>query len=189
MDNSLIYSVGSPLANSQRSRAAGFESDLDPDDRALAAVTDFIHEHQVTVQPDLPIQDALITMICARVHALVVTQEATESSEQLVVGLITSQAIQAVLHKRHGHSETLVRDVMTPWIDLPLIHYESLRPLTVQDLYERFQGTGLTHFLVVESDAHEFTIARGLVSRAAVARRLRSTHGQVPEKSSYEPCA
>ncbi len=179
MDNSLIYSVANRTAIPPRSRPANGESDLEPDDRALAAITDFMHEYQVTVRPDLPIHDALITMICARVHALVVTEEASESSRQLVVGLITSQAIQAVLRKRHQHMDTPVRDVMTPWIELPLIHYESLRPLTVQDLYERFQGTGLTHFLIVESGAHESTIARGLVSRAAVATRLRSIHGEV----------
>jgi hypothetical protein len=109
------------------------------------------------------------------VHALVVTQEVSESSEQLVLGLITSQATQAVMRKRHQQTDMLVRDVMTPWSELPLIHYESLRSLTANDLYERFQGTGLTHFLIVESDAHDLTIARGLVSRAAVARRLRNT--------------
>jgi hypothetical protein len=175
MDNSLIYSVGNRTAISTRNRTAIAESDLDPDDRALAAITDFMHEYQVTVRPDLPIHDALIARICAGVHALVVTQEVSESSEQLVLGLITSQATQAVMRKRHQQTDMLVRDVMTPWSELPLIHYESLRSLTANDLYERFQGTGLTHFLIVESDAHDLTIARGLVSRAAVARRLRNT--------------
>ncbi len=175
MDNSPIYSVGNRTANPARSRTAIPESDLDPDDRALAAITDFMHEYQVTVRPDLPIHDALIAMICAGVHALVVMQEASESSEQMVVGLITSQATQAAVRKRHQQTDLLVRDVMTPWSELPLIHYESLRSLTANDLYERFQGTGLTHFLIVESDAHNHTIARGLVSRAAVARRLQST--------------
>jgi hypothetical protein len=36
-----------------------------------------------------------------------------------------------------------------------------------------FQGTGLTHLLVVEIHSDEVTLARGLVSRATLAKRLR----------------
>jgi CBS domain-containing protein len=173
VDNALIYSVNNRTPIPARSRAANADSSLDPDEPALSAITDFVHEYAFTVRPDLSINDALITMICAGVHALVVTQEASESPEQLVMGLVTTQAIEAVLRKRHPLTDAMVRDVMTPWIDLPLIHVASLQSLTVHDLYERFQGTGLTHFLIVESVGHDHFIARGLVSRAAVARRLR----------------
>jgi CBS domain-containing protein len=175
MDNSLIYSVGSRAATPPRGRGTNGEASLEPNDRALAAITDFMHDRQVTAPPDLPIRDALVTMICASVHALVVTQDAIDRPDQLVVGLITSRAIQNTMRRRFQHMDVRVSDVMTPWIEMPLIHYESLLSLTVHDLYERFQGTGLTHFLIVESDGHDFTVARGLVSRAAVARRLQST--------------
>ena len=36
-----------------------------------------------------------------------------------------------------------------------------------------FQGTGLTHLLVVEIQGDDSTLARGLVSRANLAKRLR----------------
>jgi hypothetical protein len=62
---------------------------------------------------------------------------------------------------------------MTPWNELPLVQYESLQSLTAYDLFEMFQGTGLTHLLVVETHGDESALARGLVSRATLAKRLR----------------
>jgi hypothetical protein len=66
---------------------------------------------------------------------------------------------------------------MTAWDELPLINYESLLSLTEDDLHEIFQGAGLTHFLIVESHDHNSVITRGLISRAAVSKRLRRASG------------
>jgi hypothetical protein len=62
---------------------------------------------------------------------------------------------------------------MTPRNELSLVNYESLQTLTALDLYEMFQGTGLTHLLVVEMHGDDSAIARGLLSRAALTKRLR----------------
>jgi hypothetical protein len=51
---------------------------------------------------------------------------------------------------------------------------------TAADLFERFQGTGLTHLLVIEMRIDDSAVARGLISRRALAKRLiqyRSTAG------------
>jgi hypothetical protein len=177
MDYSSTDSLSYGTATPARSRTDRGEKIRDPDDRALAAITDFMNGYQVTVQPDLPINDALIAMICAGARALIVTQQAGETPGPLVLGMITAQAIEAVLRKRDQHLDVLVRDVMTPCTELPLINYASLQLLTVHDLHDRFRGTGLTHILIVESDEHDFQFARGLISRAAVARRLQSIQG------------
>jgi hypothetical protein len=61
---------------------------------------------------------------------------------------------------------------MTPRSELSLVNYDSLRTLTALDLYRMFQGTGLTHLLVVESQGVDSAPARGLLSRATLAKRL-----------------
>ena len=65
---------------------------------------------------------------------------------------------------------------MTPWNELSLVKYESLQALTAVDVYQMFQGTGLTHLLVVELHGDDSAVLRGLLSRAALAKRLM--HGQ-----------
>lgn len=73
-----------------------------------------------------------------------------------------------------------VADVMTPWNELPVVNYESLQTLTASDVYEMFQGTGLTHLLVIENHGNESAVARGLLSRASLAKRLRHIRGTRP---------
>jgi hypothetical protein len=51
---------------------------------------------------------------------------------------------------------------MTPWNELTVINYESLQTLTASDVYEMFQGTGLTHMLVIENHGDESAVASGL---------------------------
>jgi inactivated superfamily I helicase len=65
---------------------------------------------------------------------------------------------------------------MTPWNELTVVNYESLQTLTAFDVYEMFQGTGLTHLLVIENHGAESAVARGLLSRATLAKRLRHIH-------------
>ena len=63
---------------------------------------------------------------------------------------------------------------MTPSDLLPLVKYDSLKALSARDLNEMFQGSGLTHLLVVESHADEVWVARGLLSRMTIAKRLHA---------------
>jgi CBS domain-containing protein len=147
---------------------------------AFCALTDFRRENPITVEGDSSIDEALGDMNRLSVHALLVTHQELGDIEQQVVGLITYYDIErrrphrypqtAVSSKR---SDIRVREVMTPWDELPLVDYESLQSLTAYDLYAMFQGTGLTHLLVVETHGDESALARGLVSRATLAKRLR----------------
>jgi predicted transcriptional regulator len=105
-----------------------------------------------------------------------VTKPQAEGVDQQVVGLITSSDIQH-LRCHPAKKQVRVEDVMTSWDELPLVRYESLQDLTAIELYRMFQGTGLTHLLVVEDHGSEAALARGLISRASLAMRLNQTAG------------
>ena len=62
---------------------------------------------------------------------------------------------------------------MTPWNELTVVNYESLQTLTAPVVYKMFQGTGLTHLLVIENHGDESAVATGLLSRETLAKRLR----------------
>jgi CBS domain containing-hemolysin-like protein len=70
-----------------------------------------------------------------------------------------------------------VADVMTPWNELSLVSYDSLQTFTAADVYQMFQGTGLTHLLVIENNGDDSVVARGLLSRVTLAKRLRRIRG------------
>jgi CBS domain-containing protein len=153
---------------------------LETNDSAFCALTDFRRDDPITVEADSSIDDALADMNRLGVHALLVTRQEIDGIEQQVVGLITYYDVErrrpardsqlAVSREPNG---IRVGDVMTPFDELPLLKYESLQSLTVYDLHEMFQGTGLTHLLVVETHGDEPGLARGLLSRATLAKRLR----------------
>jgi CBS domain-containing protein len=157
-------------------------SELYPDDPAYRAVIDFRFDAPITVPADYPVEAALADMHRLRVHALLVTREEPDSSEPHFVGLVTQHelvqphALQAgVPSAPDGSGHTCVADVMTPVEELSVARYASLRDLTVLDVHEMFQGTGLSHLVVVDADGSDFGVARGLISRARLARRLRGS--------------
>jgi CBS domain-containing protein len=152
---------------------------LEPSDSALFGLTDFRREYLITVEADSTIDAALDDMNRLGVHALLVTRQEVESIEQQVVGLITYYDIERSRPHRLSQAAVAVEpraicvsDVMTPWNELPLVRYESLQSLTTSEAYEMFQGTGLSHLLVIETDHTGSALARGLLSRASLAKRL-----------------
>ena len=187
MDNVLVVPARAWSATSQLGRIGKKEDAvLEPDDSAFCALTDFRFEYPVTVGPDSSMDDALADMNRFGVHALLVIRDDIDELEHQVVGLITHYDIEGRFPHRYPGSATRphdglrVSDVMTPWNELSLVHYDSLTDLTAADLFERFQGTGLTHLLVIEMRIDDSALARGLISRGALARRLsryRSTVG------------
>jgi len=157
---------------------------LEHDDSAFCALTDFRREYLITGDADDSIDDALADMNRLGVHALLVTRQELGVIEQQVVGLITYYDIERI--RPHRFSQPTIRrkgrmirvgDIMTPWNELSLIHYESLQTLTASDVYKMFQGTGLTHLLVIENYDHHSVVASGLLSRATLAKRLRRIRG------------
>jgi CBS domain-containing protein len=153
---------------------------LEHDDSAFCALTDFRRDYVITVEADGPIDDALADMNRLGVHALLVTRQEIGGIEQQVVGLITYYDIERIRPHRYPQASRPnkgcvipVADVMTPWNELTVVNYDSLQTLTAFDVYEMFQGTGLTHLLVIENHGDESAVARGLLSRATLAKRLR----------------
>jgi hypothetical protein len=108
------------------------------------------------------------------VHSLLVTQQELDGEDQQVIGLITHYDIQCRCRRPETRSRIIrVGEVMTAWDELALVKYESLRSLTACNLYETFQGTGLSHLLVVAFQDDDSVVARGLLSRATLAKRLQ----------------
>ena len=156
---------------------------LEDNDSAFCALTDFRSEYPITVDTGTSIDDALADMNRLSVHALLATRDRTEEVDPQVVGLITAYDIERERPHSSSRKTSLkprkrvtVGEVMTPRNELSLVNYESLQTLTALDLYEMFQGTGLTHLLVVEMHGDDSAIARGLLSRAALTKRLRRPH-------------
>lgn len=163
------------------------DAHLQGTDSAFCALTDFQQQNPITVDPQRSIDDALADMVRLGVHALLVTKEETDSDVLRVLGLITAYDIERERPRRRPGAmdfqvaqETTVVDVMTSWNELSLVNYESLRTLTAFDLYDMFQGTGLTHLLVVDVHGDDFAVARGLLSRVTLADRLRRRFGLPP---------
>ncbi|MHB8475793.1 MAG: CBS domain-containing protein [Steroidobacteraceae bacterium] len=177
---SLVRSAASLIGRT----GANDDTYLDRCDPAFRALTDFRRESLITVEADCSVEDALADMNRLGVHALSVTRQRLEGLGQQVVGLITYHDIERLRAHRHpwaarpGNGGIIrVSDVMTPWNELSLVNYESLQTLTAADVYEMFQGTGLTHLLVIENRGDESVVARGLLSRATLAKRLRHIAG------------
>jgi CBS domain-containing protein len=155
-------------------------SHLEAGDSAFHALTDFQHEYPITVDTDTPIDEALADMNRLCVHALLATQVRFEGVAPLVAGLITAYDIARERPDSSPrtteitvHKNVTVGEIMTPRSELSLVNYESLQTLTALDLYRMFQGTGLTHLLVIETQGVDSAVARGLLSRATLAKRLQ----------------
>jgi CBS domain-containing protein len=181
MDTSLVVSsrVRSAASLAEQNVANG-DDDLQPSDSAFCALTDFRQEPPITVDAGSSIDAALAEMMRLGVHVLLVTDEEFERGDLRVLGLITAYDIERQRpHRSPGTIEfhvpraIKVAEAMTPWNELSLVNYESLQTLTAQNLYEMFQGTGLTHLLVVDRHGDDSAIARGLLSRSTLAKRLR----------------
>lgn len=179
MDNSLFAPFTVRSAASLERIVANDDSCLQSNDSAFCALTDFRREYPITVQANASIDDAQGEMNRFGVHALLVTQDEAGDLNSQIVGLITAYDIERHRPHRSPDARDLkpgkparVCDLMTPWNELSLVKYESLQALTAVDVYKIFQGTGLTHLLVVELHGDDSAVPRGLLSRAALAKRL-----------------
>jgi CBS domain-containing protein len=150
---------------------------LDPSDPAIHAITDFTREHPVTVDEERQIDAALEDMIRFGVRAMLVLRE------QRIVGLITSydiqgerplQFLQASNYSRH--QDIRVGHIMTPWHKLLAVDWNSIQSARAGDLLHVLEEAEMTHLLVIEGGANKNSapIVRALVSRARLARQLRS---------------
>jgi CBS domain-containing protein len=157
-------------------RPAEFYRELKTNDSAVHAMTDFTSKFAITVAPDRQIDAALSDMARLSVRALLVMRDDS------VIGLITSYDIegpraaqfaeQPQVTRREG---IMVGDIMTEWGDLPTLDWLTVQTAKISDLLEIFEGIGVMHLLVVESDERGADVLRGLISRSRIERQLHGS--------------
>jgi CBS domain-containing protein len=165
--------------------------ELRSNDSALHAMTDFTSKIAITVAPDKQIDAALADMVRLSVRAMLVLRDDS------VVGLITSYDIDGPRPLRFAErpdvrrrDDIRVGDIMTEWDDLPTLDWHTVQTARISDVLEIFEGVGVMHLLVVESDEHGAEVVRGLISRSRIERHLHSEQFPPPmagDGSSNKP--
>jgi hypothetical protein len=84
-------------------------------------------------------------------------------------------------HDAARRGDIKVGDIMTEWAELPTLDWQTVQTSKISDLVEIFEGIGVMHLLVVESDANGAEVVRGLISRSRVERQL---HASEPHSSA-----
>jgi CBS domain-containing protein len=149
--------------------------ELRSNDRALHAMTDFTSKIAITVALDRQIDAALTDMVRLSVRAMLVLRGDS------VIGLITSYDIEGPRPLRFAErpgvrrEDIKVGDIMTGWDDLPTLDWHTVQTARISDILEIFEGVGVMHLLVVESDERGAEVVRGLISRSRIERHL---HGE-----------
>jgi len=173
MNSSLLLSPARRLSAPRTLRPVTTLQRVKPTDPATRVITDFAHEHPITVTEQRRIDDALEDMICFGVRALLVVRG------DKVTGLITSydiqgerplQFLQSSTYTRHD--EIQVGHVMTALERVPALDWEEVREATVADIVELFADTTATHLIVLESGVDGSVLVRGLISRTRLGRQL-----------------
>jgi CBS domain-containing protein len=159
-------------------RPADHTQELKSNDPAQHAMTDFTRTVAITVAPDRQIDAALSDMARLGVRAMLVMRGDS------VIGLITSYDIEGARPERFAQRPGVIRrqdirvgDIMTAWEDLPTLDWGTVQTARIADLLEIFEGVGVMHLLVVESDERGAEVVRGLVSRSRIERQLHGTRG------------
>jgi CBS domain-containing protein len=161
-------------------RRAEYHETLRPNDSALRAMTDFTSKFAITVEPERPIDAALADMARLSVRAMLVVRG------ESVVGLVTSYNIEGPRAERFAEQFQVARedirvgDIMTEWEDLPTLDWHTLQTARISDVLEIFEGIGVMHLLVIESDERGAEVLRGLISRSRIERQLQGV-----ENSGY----
>jgi len=144
-------------------------------DQALHAMTDFTNKIAITVVPDRQIDAALTDMVRLGVRAMLVLRGDS------VIGLITSYDIEGPRPLRFAERSDLRRredikvgDIMTEWDDLPTLDWHTVQTTRISDVLEIFEGVGVMHLLVVESNERGAEVVRGLISRSRIERHLHA---------------
>lgn len=145
-----------------------------PEDPAALVMTDFATQTPMLVSAERLIDDALRDMMVAGVRALLVARG------EKVIGLITSYDIQGERPLQFlnsssftRHDEIQVGHIMTPWEQVPMLGWDTVRTASVADIAARFKThRSITHIIVLERAAQGGTVVRGLFSRTRLERQL-----------------
>jgi CBS domain-containing protein len=158
---------------------ANIVRDSDAGDSAFRAFTDLPLDFPITIDVEAPIEYASREMTLLGIRALLVTQQGKRGIATQIVGLVTARALEMARSRGKPTNDAInacanlrVGDVMTSWDELTCLEYGSVASLTAMDLYEMFRGTGLTHILVIDVQLGDVAVARGVLSRATLAKQL-----------------
>ncbi len=142
-------------------------------DPALRVMTDFARHEALTVAEDRLIEDALDDMFRLGVHVLLTARDGK------VTGLVTSSDIQGErprqlirLKPQLRPEEIRVRDILTPWSELPAVGWETVQQARVSDLLEIFDESGYSYLVVLEGAADGSVLVRGLICHTWLRRQL-----------------
>ena len=144
-------------------------------DPALRSMTDFTSKFAITIAPDRRIDAALEEMIKLGVRSMLVVRGGG------VIGLITSYDIEGPRSLKFTASEELrredvrVKDIMIHWQDLPTLDWHTVQTAKIADLLEIFDGVGVMHLVVVQTDERGAEVVRGLISRSRIERELQAS--------------
>ena len=144
---------------------------LKPNDPAVHAMNDFLHDPPGTVAEDAGLEEVIDHMFRLGVRAFLVVHDRS------VIGLITaedaSDARRALQRSDGTVRELRAADVMTPSLDVPAIDWQTLQDSRISDLIEIFEGTGVRYLVVLQTETATRSTVRGLIHRQRLERQLR----------------
>ncbi len=143
------------------------------DGPAFEVMTDLRVVAPVTIEAEADIDAANTRMIVNRVRLLLVVDH-----QSRVTGLVTATDVlgekpMQVIHSRGcRREEVLVRDIMTPQLQLEVLAMADVLAAKVGNVVQTLKHAGRQHALVVDSDEHGEQRVRGIFSVTQVARQL-----------------
>nr|VFJ59928.1 MAG: CBS domain-containing protein [Candidatus Kentron sp. FW]VFJ66353.1 MAG: CBS domain-containing protein [Candidatus Kentron sp. FW] len=145
------------------------------DSPALDVMTDFQYTQPITVDPSVPIDDALERMRTAGIRLLLVVEEYDDK----IMGIITSKIllgedpIKIAERKRIPRTEITVRMLMMPYDQVPVINLVNVRNAEVGHIVATLRQLDRKHLLVIDTDK---TTGKqsvcGLFSTSQIGRQL-----------------
>jgi len=146
------------------------------DDAAASVMTDLTRVTAIIILPGDTVDEAHRRMIQRGVRLLLVVDQ-----DRKVLGIITAPDILgekpmlAASERGLRRQEVLVRDVMTPQENLEVLDMADVRAAKVGHIVATLKKAGRQHAVVVERDARDRQLVRGLFSATQVARQLGVT--------------
>ena len=146
------------------------------DDAAASVMTDLTRVTAIIILPGDTVDEAHRRMIQRGVRLLLVVDQ-----DRKVLGIITApdilgeKPVLAASERGLQRQEVLVRDVMTPQEKLEVLEMVDVRAAKVGHIVATLKKAGRQHAVVVERDARDRQLVRGLFSATQVARQLGVT--------------
>ncbi len=143
------------------------------DSPAVMTMTDFRQVPPLMIEPNVSLDWALLRMKREGVRLFLVVNH----NEQ-VLGLITATDIMGDRPLRltqamgQRHQDILVRDVMTPFMELDVIEMVDVLKSVVGNVWETLNRSGRQHAVVVDTLEDGRTAIRGLFSASHLCRQL-----------------